>query len=75
MGMVMIRCPETGDSIPTGITTDREKFQCSAVFFARTYCRICSVTHEWFARDAWVYDAALAKGDAGRWRSSPASAA
>lgn len=46
MGMVMIKCPETGSSIPTGIETDRERFRCSAVFFAhllqdmRGYARV-----------------------------------
>jgi hypothetical protein len=33
MGVVMIKCPETGDAISTGIETDRERFRCSAVFF------------------------------------------
>jgi len=54
MGMVMIKCPETGNEIPTGITTDRERFACSAVFFSRTWCHLCEVNHEWFAREAWV---------------------
>ena len=27
MGTVMIRCPETGRDIPTGIVADRESFQ------------------------------------------------
>lgn len=54
MGVVMIKCPETGDAISTGIETDRERFRCSAVFFSRTYCRVCAATHEWFAREPWV---------------------
>jgi hypothetical protein len=56
MGMVMIKCPQTGSAIPTGIKADRERFRCSAVFFARTYCSICDANHEWFAKDAWVYE-------------------
>jgi hypothetical protein len=75
MGMVMIRCPETGSAIPTGIETDRERFRSSAVFFSRTYCRICAATHEWFAREAWVYESVLAKGKSGGWRSPRADAA
>jgi hypothetical protein len=55
-GIVMIKCPETGSAIPTGIKADRERFRCSAVFFARTYCSICKTNHEWFAREAWVYE-------------------
>jgi hypothetical protein len=54
VGVVMIKCPETGYAIPTGIKADRESFRCSAVFFARTYCSICRTDHEWFAREAWL---------------------
>lgn len=54
MGMVMIKCLETGSAIPTGIKMDRERFRQSAVFFQRTFCPICQAGHEWFARDAWV---------------------
>ena len=65
MGMVVIKCPETGRIISTGIEMDREKFRCSAVFFSRTYCRMCAATHEWFAKEAWVYELALANGNSG----------
>jgi hypothetical protein len=41
MGMVMVKCPQTGHAIPTGIKTDRESFRQSPVFFARTRCLIC----------------------------------
>jgi hypothetical protein len=54
MGMVMVKCPETGRAIPTGITIDRESFQRSPVFFRRTRCPICNTEHAWFAREAWV---------------------
>jgi len=27
-----------------------------AVFFARAYCSICQANHEWYAKDAWVYE-------------------
>lgn len=56
MGVIMIKCPRSGRAITTGMNTDRETFQCSAVFFSRTYCTTCRITHEWFARDAWVYE-------------------
>ncbi|MFH0301977.1 hypothetical protein AAFX91_33280 [Bradyrhizobium sp. 31Argb] len=56
MGIVMIKCPQTGRAIPTGIKADREKFRCSTVFFARTYCSMCQTSHEWFAKEAWVYE-------------------
>lgn len=56
MGVVMIKCPQTGHEIRTGIKADRQRFQSSAVFFARTYCAICRADHEWFARQAWVQE-------------------
>lgn len=56
MGIVMIKCPQTGREIPTGIKADRERFRCSAVFFARTHCSICQTNHDWFAKEAWVYE-------------------
>jgi len=52
----MIKCPQTGYAIPTGIKADRESFRRSAVFFARTYCSICQANHEWFAKEAWLYE-------------------
>ena len=56
MGVVMIKCPKTGREISTGITADRVRFNSTPVFFASTYCPICRATHEWFAKDAWVYE-------------------
>jgi hypothetical protein len=41
MGMVMVKCPQTGRAIPTGIKTDRESFGRSPVFFGHTRCPIC----------------------------------
>jgi hypothetical protein len=56
VGTVMIKCPQTGRAIPTGMKADRDKFRRSAVFFARAYCSICQTNHEWFAREAWVHE-------------------
>jgi hypothetical protein len=57
MGVVMVKCPETGHDIPTGIVTDRKSFDATPVFFARVYCAICRTEHEWFAKEAWVCEA------------------
>jgi hypothetical protein len=56
MGVVMIKCPETGSAISTGMRADRDRFRCSPVFFARTYCSLCHASHEWFAKEAWVHE-------------------
>lgn len=59
MGTILIKCPQTGSVISTGIKADRKSFLCSAVFFARTHCPICRTNHEWFSREAWVYEPSL----------------
>jgi hypothetical protein len=56
MGIVMIKCPHTGRDISTGIVADRASFNAAPVFFARVHCPMCRTEHEWFAKDAWVYD-------------------
>ena len=56
MGIVMITCPETRRSIATGMQADRATFHSTPVFFSRTLCPLCRLTHEWFAKDAWVCD-------------------
>ncbi len=57
MGMLMIKCPDTGKSIPTGLEADLSSFGRSPVFFGRTFCPFCHANHEWFAKDAWVREA------------------
>ena len=54
MGRVMVKCPNTGREIPTGIVADRDSFYSAPVFFARVHCPLCRTEHEWFAQDAWV---------------------
>ncbi len=56
MGTVMIRCPETGREVSTGMRADRDRFRATPVFFARSLCPICRTEHEWFAQEAWVCD-------------------
>jgi hypothetical protein len=54
MGVLMIKCPQTGRDISTGWVADREGFRAMPVFIARTFCPICRTDHEWFAQQAWV---------------------
>jgi len=63
MGIVMISCPETERAISTGIEVECETFHSTPVFFSHTLCPFCRVTHEWFAKDAWVCDSAPADCD------------
>jgi hypothetical protein len=63
VGTVLIKCPQTGRAISTGIKADRNSFLCSAVFFARTHCPICATNHEWFSREAWVHEPNVDRGE------------
>jgi hypothetical protein len=65
MGTVMVRCPETQRAIATGIEVDRAIFHATPVFFSRTLCPHCRITHEWFAKDAWVCDSGSADCEPG----------
>ncbi|MDA9427001.1 hypothetical protein XH97_33530 [Bradyrhizobium sp. CCBAU 53380] len=59
MGMVMVKCPQTGRVIPTGIMSDRETFLRSVVFYGNTHCPDCRANHHWFAREAWVEESVV----------------
>ncbi len=56
MGAVMVRCPQTGREIATGMVADRDRFHTMPVFFGQVFCPICRTQHEWFAGEAWVCD-------------------
>jgi len=56
MGAVMIKCPNSGHAISTGMKADGASFASTPVFFSRTFCPICRTLHEWFAKEAWVCD-------------------
>jgi hypothetical protein len=58
MGMIMIRCPKTRQTISTGRYVEPATFRSTPVFFSRTYCPLCRIMHEWFAKDAWVTETA-----------------
>ena len=56
----MIKCPNTGQAISTGIKADRSSYSSTPVFYSSTYCPICRTDHDWFAPQAWVCDASTA---------------
>jgi hypothetical protein len=53
---LMIRCPNTGQPISTGIETDEYSLQQIADVPARTRCSICGLDHTWWTREAWLAD-------------------
>lgn len=68
MGMLMIRCPRTGRAVFTGRHVESAVFRTTPVFFGKTVCPLCEVTHDWFAKDAWVCDSGSCECAAGRER-------
>lgn len=58
MGVLAIRCPETGCSFETQYEADQEWFATTPVFLARSYCRFRRAEHRWFAQDASVVERA-----------------
>jgi hypothetical protein len=65
MGVLMINCPKTGRAISTGRDIGTATFGSTPVFFSESYCPHCRATHEWFAKDAWVYNPECSESEAG----------
>jgi len=57
MSAIMIRCPNTGQPIFTGIETDERSFSQTPEVLARMHCPVCGVMHAWWRREAWLTDA------------------
>jgi hypothetical protein len=56
MSSVMIRCPQTGKELSTGIETDSANYARFPDTLAYTYCPHCGFKHAWWHRDAWLAD-------------------
>jgi hypothetical protein len=54
MASVMIKCPNTGQGIPTGIETESISFNQLPNVTASTQCAVCGEMHAWTKRDAWL---------------------
>lgn len=54
MGTVVIRCPETGKTVPVGFEAVRETFHAPENALATIHCPACGKLHQWQKRDAWV---------------------
>ena len=52
MGSVAVRCPETGEHVPTGVVMDPDMFE-GAKLGVRTFvCDDCGKAHVWEKQDA-----------------------
>lgn len=54
MGMIMIRCPRTGASIPTGVAMTMARFRAASLSANEVVCSSCDGMHFWSKKDAWV---------------------
>jgi hypothetical protein len=56
MSMIMIRCPETGSEISTGIECEDADFRSLPFVITQTTCPSCGREHSWSKSDAWLND-------------------
>jgi uncharacterized C2H2 Zn-finger protein len=47
MGVVVIRCPRTGEDVPTGIEMDRASWETLPVVTSKMHCPSCGAEHVW----------------------------
>ena len=60
MNALMIKCPKTGQLIPTGIETDELSLRLTDNVTSRAWCRHCNDEHEWQTQDAFLMDGVVA---------------
>jgi hypothetical protein len=56
MSEIMIRCPETGNEISTGIHCDGRSFEQLPFLVAQANCPLCGKPHRWSKAEAWLDD-------------------
>jgi hypothetical protein len=56
MSVIMIRCPETGSEISTGIECEDDDFRRLPFVITQTTCPSCGREHRWSKSDAWLND-------------------
>ena len=57
MGVLVIKCPNTGRDVSTGIQTDASTFARMPNEVLETRCPHCRTKHSWRPRDAMFVDA------------------
>jgi hypothetical protein len=54
MPNIMIRCPTLGTAVPTGLTTEKIKFESLSGVMIPLRCPACMKLHQWQQKQAWV---------------------
>jgi hypothetical protein len=62
VGMIVIRCPKTGQEVSTGIEIQPENFQLLPPVAGRVHCPLCGEEHSWLPSTAQVKDVELRAG-------------
>ncbi len=56
MASVMIKCPKTGQAVPTGIGTTKEGWEAMQMSGNSTICPACGSMHTWDKKDAFLQE-------------------
>lgn len=51
---IAIRCPKTGQAVPTGVATDEESFKTMTLTDNSFQCPRCGEMHTWSKKDAFL---------------------
>jgi hypothetical protein len=54
MPEIMIRCPVFGRAVPTGLTTEKIRFDSLSGIVMSLRCPDCFKLHKWEHKDAWI---------------------
>jgi hypothetical protein len=52
MGVIVIRCPHSGEDVSTGIEMDEASFAKLPDILVRSYCSSCDLQHAWWPRES-----------------------
>jgi hypothetical protein len=58
MSNILIRCPTSGNAVPTGLDTNKIDFEALGKIQFAVVCSACGKTHRWKKPKAWIEGAA-----------------
>jgi hypothetical protein len=54
VSVIMVKCPNTGRELSTGIETDQAGFDRLPRMLTYSRCPLCRLEHAWWKREAWL---------------------
>jgi hypothetical protein len=54
VSVVMVRCPNTGRELSTGVEMDAATFERLPDIRSQISCPVCNLDHAWSTREAWL---------------------